>query len=474
MKPIRLSAAATALFALLLAYAMEAVPRLIAETPASADQAQSASPTLTLRDAVALALKKNPAVNASVAYFQAVARGITQAQAGWYPRVDFSEGFTRGDNPVYVFGTLLTQRSFATPDFALSLLNTPLPLDNFQTRFAASLPLYDAGQTRRRVRGARLQAGSAQQGQQRTQQEVVFETVQAYLGVLRERESLGVAQDAVRQSEADLHRALARQQQGFTVPSDVLSARAKLAQRRQDVIDAEDTLEIARATLYETIGAPETATYTMGGSFPQDQFKPGSSTQLEAEALSLRPDYRQAEIGVNQAANGVAMSREAFLPTVSSFAEWDRDSLALAGVGGRNWTAGVTLRFNIFNGGADRARLTCAFYRRREAEAIRDEMASRIRLQVHEAYLNVQAAHERIAASRPAASEARASLQIVENRYSAGIATINDVLEGETAYTSARRNYLNAVYDYALSVAALELATGELGSQAETLKLWRN
>ena len=69
--------------------------------------AQSPPPTpqnLTLPEAVRMALEKNPTVQAAVAYAQAVHEGIAEARAARLPRVDFSEGFTRGNNPVYVFG----------------------------------------------------------------------------------------------------------------------------------------------------------------------------------------------------------------------------------------------------------------------------------------------------------------------------------------------------------------------------------
>jgi outer membrane protein TolC len=71
--------------------------------PAARESAQS----LTLQEAVQIALQKNPTIQAADAYAQAVQQGITAAKAFRYPRLDFAEGFTRGDNPVYVFGTLL-------------------------------------------------------------------------------------------------------------------------------------------------------------------------------------------------------------------------------------------------------------------------------------------------------------------------------------------------------------------------------
>lgn len=67
-----------------------------------------------------------------------------------------------------------------------------------------------------------------------------------------------------------------------------------------------------------------------------------------------------------------------------------------------------------------------------------------------------------MAIARDAVSQAKESLRILQNRYQAGLATMTSVLQAETARTQVEKKYLNAVYDYRLSDAALELATGEL------------
>jgi len=62
--------------------------------------------------------------------------------------------------------------------------------------------------------------------------------------------------------------------------------------------------------------------------------------------------------------------------------------------------------------------------------------------------------------------KAKESLRIIQNRYEAGRATITDLLRAETAHTAAEKKYLNALLDYRVSFAALELATGELASDS--------
>ncbi len=131
--------------------------------------------------------------------------------------------------------------------------------------------------------------------------------------------------------------------------------------------------------------------------------------------------------------------------------------------GGNNWTAGVSLNFNVFDGGANRARLAAARYRQRQAEAQLAQMAAAVKLQVREAYLNLNTAQQRVEVSRQAQSEAEESLRIIQNRYEAGSGDHHRlVARRNCAHQRAQKNYLNALFDYRLSYAALELATGEL------------
>ncbi|MFB3923303.1 MAG: TolC family protein [Terriglobia bacterium] len=434
---------------------------------ASAANAQTTSPQpLTLPEAVAIALKNNPTVQAADAYAEAVQQGITVAASARYPRVDFSEGFARGNNPVYVFGSLLTQGQFTARNFDLGLLNTPPPLDNFRTQFSASMPLWDGGQISGRVRDARLEAQSAAKSGERTRQEVIFAVIQAYLNGLLSAENVRVAHAAVAQTQADLERAQAREGQGLGVPSDLLSAKVQLAQAQEDLLRARSAQAIAQAALNVAIGIEEGAATELAGQLGETTFEAGTLDERQRRALTGRPDFQQFEIGKERAANGVRMARAEFLPKVDLFSAWEEDNQTFLTRGGNNWAVAATLTFNLFDGGANRARLKESRARERQADSARAQMASAVRLQVREAFLNLNTARDRLEVSREAATQAEESLRIIQNRYEAGLSTITDLLRAEAARTSAQKNFFNSLYDYRLSYAALELATGELAANS--------
>jgi outer membrane protein len=160
-------------------------------------RAGSVPQLITLPQAVEVALKNNLTIQAADSYAEAVRHAVAAAKAGFYPRLDFSEGLVHSNNPVFVFSSLLAQRRFTAQDFALGSLNFPLPLDNFRTQFAAAMPLYDAGRSSRGVRQARLDLQGAQRGADRTRQEAIYNVIGAYLNQLLSEESVRVAEASV-------------------------------------------------------------------------------------------------------------------------------------------------------------------------------------------------------------------------------------------------------------------------------------
>ena len=425
---------------------------------------------LTLADAVQTALKNNPAIEAADAYSEAVTHGITVAQAGRYPRVDFAETATRGNNPVYVFGSLLTQGQFAASNFALSSLNYPPPLNNFRTQFTAAMPVWDAGATSRRVQDARLEVQVATKSGERTRQEIIFSVVQAYLNGLLARESVRVAEAGAEAAASDLTRAQARSEQGLAVPSDLLSAQVQLAQAREDLLRAKNAVALADASLNVAMGVPDNAPVVLASQLREAAFEAGTLEERQQRALAARPDYHQAQVGEELAASDRRGARSEFMPTVSIFGTWEQNNQHFLSRGNDNWIAGASLNFNIFDGGERRARVKASTARQRQAQAMRNQVASSIRLQVREAFLNLTTARDRVEISRGAAGQAEESLRITQNRYEAGLATITDLLRAESARTAAQRNFLNALFDHRLGFAALELATGELAGDSAAVQ----
>ena len=158
--------------------------------------AQDAAAPITLPQAVSMALEKNPLHKAALAGTHISLAQVRQARAPLMPKIMFIESAVRGNDPVFVFGTQLRQQSFTAADFALNKLNTPTPIGNFSSRFSGQWSLFDGLQSWYGVTRAKYMQQAAQEQLDRTDQELVYEAVQAYDGVLLARKtSCGIATD---------------------------------------------------------------------------------------------------------------------------------------------------------------------------------------------------------------------------------------------------------------------------------------
>jgi len=425
---------------------------------------------LTLEQAVRIALERNPELRAAGEESSAARARVGQARAAWFPRVDFSQGFTRGNNPVYVFGTLLTQRQFTAANFALAGLNAPPPLDNFQTRLEGQWLLYDWNRTRWRVAGARRLETAADFATEQARQDLTLRVVRAYYGIVVARENLEAASAALNTAESNEQRVRAMADAGLVVASDLLSAQVFRAQMLEQKIRAENGVELARAALAHELGLEFHAVGEPAAPLAEPGGVELAAEEWERMSLAERPALRAAEMQQQAAQSGRRLARSEYGPRLGLFANFERDAETLSGPSGTNWTAGVRIDFNLFSGGADRYRLGEAQARERQAAYQLDSFRSGVRLEVRQAWLEVRAAAQRAAAARDAAEQARESLRILQNRYDAGLATMTDLLRAQSAALEARTARLAALYDWQVARAQLERAAGRLTPESALLR----
>lgn len=424
---------------------------------------------LSLREAAQLALRDNQAVSAAAAGVQAAGARITQAHSGLLPKVNYSESFTRSDNPVFVFSSLLTQHQFGADNFNLGPLNRPDALNNSQSLLTVDQALYDAGQTRHAVQSADLSRKLTGEERRRVEMEVVGGVVRTYYGAVLAAGNLKAAEQAVRSAEADLQRAQDIRAAGMSTDVDVLSIRVHLAAVHEQRIARAADLEVAGAALNDALGLPLDTPHTLTtGLTPLTSAIPALDG-VERDAATARPEARESELAKSLAQTQASAAHGALLPEVSFRAALEADRQRFVTRGGANWMASISLRWNLFNGFADRARIEESNQLARRAGAEQVRANSAIQLQVRQSYAGLDAASQRIAVATAAVAEAEESLRITQNRYQAGMANVTDLLRTETALLETRTRYLAAVHDQRVAAAQLELAAGRLSADSEVL-----
>ena len=422
-----------------------------------------------MRDAVRLALRENKAVAASSAGIRASEARLEEVRSGRLPKVNYSESFVRSDNPVFVFSSLLTQHQFGPDNFNIGPLNRPDSINNFQSVLSVDQPIYDAGQTRNAMKTATLSRQLSSEEQRLTQMQVISGVVQAYYGVVLAAESLKTAEQAVRSAEADLQRAESVRAAGMSTDVDVLSIRVHLAAVTEQRIQRAADLNVARSALNDALGLPLDTMHTLSSTLAPLDLPELKLAALEQDASTARPEARSSRLATSLAKTQADQARSAMLPEVGFHAAFEADRQQFINKGGANWLASIGLKWNLFNGNGDKARIEESSRWMERAHADEQRVDSAVRLEVRRAWANLRASVERIEVAKVAVAEAEESLRITQNRYEAGMSNVTDLLRNETAVLESRTRYLAAVHDQRLAAANLELAAGRLTPDSEVL-----
>ena len=434
----------------------------------SASAQQDAQPSsLTLQQAVTVALEKNPLRKAAIADTKVAFAGVRAARSFLMPHLSLSETATRGDDPVYVFGSKLRQQRFTQGDFTLNKLNTPLPFGNFATRFGGTWNLFDSFATWHGVIQAKQMSEAAGHQLDRTDQEIIFRVVSSYYDVLLAAKELEVTEQSAKTAQSIMDRSQARFDSGLTVESDLLTAKVRIAARRQEVIRARNTLEVSRAQLNTVMGMPLDSSFQLTGGLAERTFSIPAVRDVEKQALTNRSDLKRIASEEAAQRQSVSAAKSSFGPRVNAFAGWEMDNPTIvAGGGGNNWLGGIEVQFDIFQGGAKRAELSRQRALEEKVVAMKQAASDAVRLEVRRAYYETDANRQQIEVARTAIAQAQESLRINQDRYDSGLTTITDLLGAEDAARRSQTDYWEAVYHFQTSYANLELASGSLNPQS--------
>lgn len=432
--------------------------------------ALAAQQELSLADAARMAASRHPAARSSGARAAAAEHQIEQARSGYLPKLNYAESYQRSDNPVFVFSTLLLQRRFAEENFAIGRLNRPGSVQNFQSLVTVDQTVFDGGVTRHQTQAAQLRRRQSEEEQRLVQMQLMANAAAGYFGVLLAEEALEAAREAVGAAQADLSRAEAVRAAGMATDADVLSLTVHLAAMREQEIRRQSELDVARAALNEALGAPLDTSHRLTTPLAPLAITPASVEEYEKKALRERPELRQADLSATLAATEISLARAANYPQLSLRGAFEADRGRFVTEAGVNWFAGVTLKWNLFNGYADRSRVRESSERLRAAQSDQQRLQAAVQLEVRRAFAALRSATERIAVAETAVAQAEESLRITRNRYENGLATVTDLLRNQTARHEAILRRLTAVHDQRVAAAMLELAAASLTPDSEVLR----
>ncbi len=256
----------------------------------------------SLSDAIRLAYETNPALRAKQAQLRAIDEGYVQARAGYGPQVSLT------GQAAHVDAAVQQPASFFSP-----ATTSALHADTGSADLSLTQPLYTAGQTRARVRGASASVLAGRESLRQAESQLLQNVITAYVDVRRDRESVQIIKDEIVALKGEFDETKAKGALGALSKTDVAQSEARLLSAEAQLNLAQGRLNASSAEYLNAVGQspgelepePELA----GVPDTVDQaFE--AADHNNAELLAAIENERVARENVNQA-------KAAFGPTVS-------------------------------------------------------------------------------------------------------------------------------------------------------------
>ncbi len=404
-----------------------------------------------LSEAWSVALSVDQTVEASRWQSSAAQRGLYAARAARFPELTAKLSYNVYDNPItYVAPVLLPTGNLAQFDITQR--------EALLADVTASQPLYTGGRIRSAIDAAGAQVTAAVSNEEKTTLDVMLDVATSYTNVLHAQRHVEVTEQAVESLTSHAREVKNRVDQGVGIRNDLLASQVALSNAQQQNLQADATFDIAKAAYNRALQRPLDTEVAI-----EDLREPLGSydvEQLTQQALARRPEIAELNAHVRALRSQADVVRASYKPQIAveggfQFIEnrfLDNEAFNRVALMGE---------WNVFDMGRKRH---SAVKLDHSAEAVlrqRNDVETKIALQVRDAWRRLETARERVSVSRATIESAEENLRVARNRYSQGVGTNTVVLDAETLRTQAYSNYYSSVYSAVQALMQLGRAVGD-------------
>jgi outer membrane protein len=447
----------------------------------SADAQQIAGPAtalpispeaeLTLKQAIAIALKYHPRIREAAENTSAATDRIGEARSFLGPQVsgvaqdlgtsDNGIADTSFYNPLSMFPRI-SGRNHALPSDAFS--ETWAIDNNYMGGLAISQFLFDFGRRRGFVEQRHFEAASAAATEQLARLDLIFEVSQRYFNALQAKQLIGVYEKAVEQRQFHLHEAQVKAEARLRPELDVYVTEAEVERAQLHLVDAHNASDDAKVALNNALGLSDRAPqYHLADVLTYSPVAE-SLQALLSTAMRDRPDLKALDDQARALGAQIVEYKSDYFPTANALGGYSAMGTGPA-QGYRlpvanNFNVGIVITWPIFNSFLTTDQISETKARQRAVQDAIEDLQQRVILQVQTAFLDRRAALQRIERAEKAVAASRAQLELAEKRYQAGLTNIVELEDAQRYYTYDDAAYANALYGYSVANAEVDASTG--------------
>jgi outer membrane protein TolC len=421
--------------------------------------AEAETLNLSVRDAIRMALENNNQVKAARFTSRAARQGVESAASRYFPAVALEETLVASNSPTNAFMMKLDEGRLTQNDLQLNNLNSPSGSHDFKTTLSIQQPLFVPSLSPL----MEMAVNDAQKSElelEATRQSIAFQVFSTYLDVQKADARLKAADKAVADARENMRLATVRASTGVGLKSDELRSRTHLSMVEQRHISAYNNLTLARMKLALLIGIPEENTFEVSGALDRIAV-PALSDQVISETLLNRVEIKRSHVDSEKSDAALRLVRSEYLPAVGAFASYQLNAKDAPFTSDNDgWTAGVSLKWNIFDGLRSNSERERAISGQSAAREMLESTTRDVRFQLKESYLRRDEAGKHLEVAGHAVLDAEETVRLLTKRYENSLATMVELLDAQTALDQARSNLVETGAGYALAGGRVHYMSG--------------
>lgn len=423
-------------------------------TPLMLALAGSVFAQTTMTAAVDFAVKKSPDVSVDAHHRLSVDQALRGAKGGYLPRVDVGLGWGRekADNVTSRNAPYYTHNSW---------------LHRREASITASQMIFDSFATYNEVARNQARVESSAHRVAGTSEQIALRAVEAYLDVLRLRETVRLTKDNLASHEKTYDQIKLRADSGVGRKADQDQSLARLALAKANLVSAEANLRDAEISYMRYVGiAPDNLMKPDG---PKADLMPKNAADAFEKGREANPLLKLSEADIKAANAQHNAAKSALGPRVDLEAGINNLDNS-AGVPGNNDDRYIMLRmrWNIFRGGTDVARVAETKQLSYEATEIRNRTLRQLDQSANLSWNTYASVRERLPSLRQHAESSRMTRDAYVQQFSIGQRTLIDLLDTENEYYTSSVEYNNAQY---LELFARYRLMADMGRLLESLNV---
>ena len=325
-----------------------------------------------------------------------------------------------------------------------------------------SYNVYTAGARTARIRAAEEQLRFDQLDVERLTEQLRLDVSNDYYDLQQADEQVRINRAAVTNAEASLRDAQALEQAGVGTRFDVLRSQVQLANANQNLTNALSQQQVSRRQLVNRLSLSQVA-----NAIASDPVEIAGVWDLPLEdsiiqAFQNRAELQQDLVQRNISEQNRRLALASIKPTVAVSSNYNiSDTFNDDRSFGDNYSLGANLNWNLYDGGAARARARAQSANIAIAETSFADTRNQVRFEVEQAYSNLQSNLANIQTASVGLEQAREALRLARLRFQAGVGTQTDVISAENDLTQAEGNRVTAILDYNRALASLNRAISD-------------